>query len=167
MATSAPNGKCLLSLASEWNFSSGMSCLFSIKCSIVKKNWLFWLLFHMSCFTGFIGLSFIYVIVMMISVLKYFPNFSLSLTCISFWKRTSYLIYTNADEQISHLDVSVKRSGYYGNFGSLRAGTRHHGDFSVMGTSSLQPFLKSYWLTPVKWLANCRKACKYDELETV
>ncbi len=48
-----------------------------------------------------------------------------------------------------------------------RAVTRHHGDFSVMGTSSLQPFLKSYWLTPVKWLANCRKACKYDELETV
>ncbi len=31
-----------------------------------------------------------------------------------------------------------------------RAVTRHHGDFSVMGTSSLQPFLKSYWLTPVK-----------------
>ncbi len=48
-----------------------------------------------------------------------------------------------------------------------RAVTRHHGDFSVMGTSSLQPFLKSYWLTPVKWLANCRKACKYGELETV
>ncbi len=48
-----------------------------------------------------------------------------------------------------------------------RAVTRHHGDFSVMGTPSLQPFLKSYWLTPVKWLANCRKACKYDELETV
>ncbi len=66
----------------------------------------------MSCFTEFIGLSFIYVIVMMISVLKYFPNFSLSLTCISFWKRTSYLIYTNADEQISHLDVSVKLQVY-------------------------------------------------------
>ncbi len=31
-----------------------------------------------------------------------------------------------------------------------RAVTRHHGDFSVMGTPSLQPFLKSYWLTPVK-----------------
>ncbi len=60
-----------------------------------------------------------------------------------------------------------KRSGYCRNLGSLRAGTRHHGDFSVMGTSSLQPFLKSYWLTPVKWLANCRKACKYGELETV
>ncbi len=42
-----------------------------------------------------------------------------------------------------------KRSGYYGNLGSLRAGTRHHGDFSVMGTPSLQPFLKTYWLTPV------------------
>ncbi len=37
----------------------------------------------------------------------------------------------------------------------------------LWGTSSLQPFLKSYWLTPVKWLANCRKACKYGELETV
>ncbi len=46
--------------------------------------------------------------------------------------------------------IEEKRSGYYGNLGSLRAGTRHHGDFSVMGTSSLQPFLKSYWLTPVK-----------------
>ncbi len=34
--------------------------------------------------------------------------------------------------------------------GSLRAGTRHHGEFSVMGTPSLQPFLKSYWLTPVQ-----------------
>ncbi len=43
-----------------------------------------------------------------------------------------------------------KRSGYYGNLGSLRAGTRHHGEFSVMGTPSLQPFLKSYWLTPVQ-----------------
>ncbi len=107
MATSAPIVKGLLSLASEWHFSSGMSCLFSIKCSIVKKKKI-----HMSCFTEFIGLSFIYVIVMMISVLKYFPNFSLSLTCISFWKRTSYLIYTNADEQISHLDVSVKLQVY-------------------------------------------------------
>ncbi len=67
----------------------------------------------------------------------------------------------------SMIDIQEERSGYYGNLGSLRAGTRHHGDFSVMGTSSLQPFLKSYWLTPVKWLANCRKACKYDELETV
>ncbi len=46
--------------------------------------------------------------------------------------------------------IQRKRSGYYGNLGSLRAGTRHHGDFSVMGTPSLQPFLKSYWLTPVK-----------------
>ncbi len=46
--------------------------------------------------------------------------------------------------------INEKRSGYYGNLGSLRAGTRHHGDFSVMGTPSLQPFLKSYWLTPVK-----------------
>ncbi len=63
--------------------------------------------------------------------------------------------------------VRIERSGYCRNLGSLRAGTRHHGDFSVMGTSSLQPFLKSYWLTPVKWLANCRKACKYGELETV
>ncbi len=42
-----------------------------------------------------------------------------------------------------------KRSGYYGNLGSLKAGTRHHGDYSVMGTPSLQPFLKTYWLTPV------------------
>ncbi len=48
------------------------------------------------------------------------------------------------------LNVPGKRSGYCRNLGSLRAGTRHHGDFSVMGTSSLQPFLKSYWLTPVK-----------------
>ncbi len=30
---------------------------------------------------------------------------------------------------------------------------------TVMGTPSFQPFLKSYWLTPVKWLANCREAC--------
>ncbi len=29
--------------------------------------------------------------------------------------------------------VSTKRSGYCRNLGSLRAGTRHHGDFSVMG----------------------------------
>ncbi len=58
-----------------------------------------------------------------------------------------------------------KRSGYECNLGSLRAGTRHHGEFSVMGTPPLQPFLKSYWLTAVNWLANCRKACKYDELE--
>ncbi len=43
----------------------------------------------------------------------------------------------------------TKRSGYYRNLGSLRAGTRHHGEFSVMGTPSLQPFLKTYWLTPV------------------
>ncbi len=28
-----------------------------------------------------------------------------------------------------------KRSGYYGNLGSLKAGTRHHGDYSVMGNS--------------------------------
>ncbi len=47
---------------------------------------------------------------MMISVLKYFLNFFE--TCISFWKRTSYLIFTNADEQISHLDVSVKLQVY-------------------------------------------------------
>ncbi len=40
-----------------------------------------------------------------------------------------------------------------------RAFTRHHGEFSVMGTPSFQPFLKSYWLTPVKWLANCREVC--------
>ncbi len=32
----------------------------------------------------------------------------------------------------------------------FRAVTRHHGEFSVMGTPSLQPFLKSYWLTPVQ-----------------
>ncbi len=44
---------------------------------------------------------------------------------------------------------SGKRSGYCRNLGSLRAGTRHHGEFSVMGTPSLQPFLKTYWLTPV------------------
>ncbi len=50
-------------------------------------------------------------------------------------------------------------SGYYRNLGSLRAGTRHHGEFSVMGTPSFQPFLKSYWLTPVKWLANCHEVC--------
>ncbi len=42
-----------------------------------------------------------------------------------------------------------KRSGYCRNLGSLRAGTRHHGEFSVMGTPSLQPFLNTYWLTPV------------------
>ncbi len=40
-----------------------------------------------------------------------------------------------------------------------RAFTRHHGEFSVMGTPSFQPFLKSYWLTPVKWVANCREVC--------
>ncbi len=38
-------------------------------------------------------------------------------------------------------------------------------NFSVMGTPSLQPFLNTYWLTPVQWLANCCEACKYDELE--
>ncbi len=32
----------------------------------------------------------------------------------------------------------------------FRAVTRHHGEFSIMGTPSLQPFLKSYWLTPVQ-----------------
>ncbi len=62
---------------------------------------------------------------------------------------------TNVDSTASSTSASFiapkeKRSGYYGNLGSLRAGTRHHGDFSVMGTPSLQPFLKSYWLTPVK-----------------
>ncbi len=31
----------------------------------------------------------------------------------------------------------------------FQAVTRHHGDYSVMGTPSLQPFLKTYWLTPV------------------
>ncbi len=36
---------------------------------------------------------------------------------------------------------------------------------SVMGTPSLQPFLKSYCSRQSNWLANCRKACKYDELE--
>ncbi len=54
-----------------------------------------------------------------------------------------------ASDVIDHV-LLAKRSGYCRNLGSLRAGTRHHGDFSVMGTSSLQPFLKSYWLTPVK-----------------
>ncbi len=48
-----------------------------------------------------------------------------------------------------HILTIKKRSGYYGNLGSLKAGTRHHGDYSVMGTPSLQPFLKTYWLTPV------------------
>ncbi len=39
----------------------------------------------------------------------------------------------------------------YHNLGSLRAETRHIMEkFSVMGTPSLQPFLKSYWLTPVQ-----------------
>ncbi len=46
--------------------------------------------------------------------------------------------------------IGKKRSGYYGNLGSLRAGMRNYGEFSVMGTPSLQPFLKSYWLTPVQ-----------------
>ncbi len=32
----------------------------------------------------------------------------------------------------------------------FRAVMRHHREFSVMGTPSLQPFLKSYWLTPVQ-----------------
>ncbi len=47
-------------------------------------------------------------------------------------------------------DTNKNVSGYYRNLGSLSAGTRHHGEFSVMGTPSFQPFLKSYWLTPVK-----------------
>ncbi len=51
---------------------------------------------------------------------------------------------------LERVKYAGKRSGYYGNLGSLRAGTRHHGEFSVMGTPSLQPFLKSYWLTPVQ-----------------
>ncbi len=51
--------------------------------------------------------------------------------------------------QFPALWLTQKRSGYCRNLGSLRAGTRHHGEFSVMGTPSLQPFLKTYWLTPV------------------
>ncbi len=62
-------------------------------------------------------------------------NFEFSSSCCSCW----FGALTNR-----------KRSGYYGNLGSLRAGTRHHREFSVMGTPSLQPFLKSYWLTPVQ-----------------
>ncbi len=52
--------------------------------------------------------------------------------------------------RLSCVNEASKRSGYYGNLGSLRAGMRHHEEFSVMGTPSLQPFLKSYWLTPVQ-----------------
>ncbi len=35
----------------------------------------------------------------------------------------------------STVNTYIKRSGYYGNLGSLKAGTRHHGDYSVMGNS--------------------------------
>ncbi len=59
-------------------------------------------------------------------------------------------IYTTQDIITEFImEQAIKRSGYYGNLGSLKAGTRHHGDYSVMGTPSLQPFLKTYWLTPV------------------
>ncbi len=58
-----------------------------------------------------------------------------------------------------------KRSGYCRNLGSLRAGTRHHGEFSVMG-NSFPPTFPEYLLAHAsQWLANCREACKYDELE--
>ncbi len=46
--------------------------------------------------------------------------------------------------------MTTKRSGYYHNLGSLRAGMRHHGEFSFMGTPSHPPFLLSYWLMPVQ-----------------
>ncbi len=58
-----------------------------------------------------------------------------------------------------------KRSGYYGNLGSLKAGTRHHGDYSVMGNSFPPTFPEDLLAHASQWLANCREACKYDELE--
>ncbi len=60
---------------------------------------------------------------------------------------------------------SGKRSGYYGNLGSLKAGTRHHGDYSVMGNSFPPTFPEDLLAHASQWLANCREACKYDELE--
>ncbi len=60
---------------------------------------------------------------------------------------------------------SGKRSGYYRNLGSLRAGTRHHGEFSVMGNSFPPTFPEDLLAHASQWLANCREAYKYDELE--
>ncbi len=64
----------------------------------------------------------------------------------------SSLVLSNVVKNLNLEDIwRIKNvSGYYRNLGSLRAGTRHHGEFSVMRTPSFQPFLKSYWLTPVK-----------------
>ncbi len=42
----------------------------------------------------------------------------------------------NSDGYDASHDVDSRiRSGYYGNLGSLKAGTRHHGDYSVYGNS--------------------------------
>ncbi len=48
----------------------------------------------------------------------------------------------------------------------MRVGTRHHGEFFVMGTPSLQHFLKSYWLmpSPNDWPIVAKHA-NTDELE--
>ncbi len=47
----------------------------------------------------------------------------------------------------------------------LQAFTRITEKLFVLGTPSLQPFLKSYWLTPVQLTGQLSRACKYDELE--
>ncbi len=55
----------------------------------------------------------------------------------------------------SHLDkLKVHRAV------SSQAFTRHHGEFSVMGTPSFRPFLKSYWLKPVQMIGQLCEACK-------
>ncbi len=60
--------------------------------------------------------------------------------------------WTSSDHG-DHRDVSFPLSGNRGYHSNrsvpFQAVTRHHGDYSVMGTPSLQPFLKTYWLTPV------------------
>ncbi len=43
--------------------------------------------------------------------------------------------FPNTSTAHENVDHNTKRSGYYGNLGSLKAGTRHHGDYSVMGNS--------------------------------
>ncbi len=49
----------------------------------------------------------------------------------------------------------------------FRAFTRHHGEFSVMGTPSLQPFLKTYWLTPVQMTGQLSRSMQIRAREAV
>ncbi len=57
-----------------------------------------------------------------------------------------YIVQFYAEQ---HTGVRVTLSLIVSQSVPFQAVTRHHGDYSVMGTPSLQPFLKTYWLTPV------------------